>query len=130
MKRREAREVALQALFQMELNEMSFEQAVSNVMPEEQDDYVKKLVRGVDTHKADIDTAIEAHLDNWRKDRLNKVDLSILRLSVFEMKYCEDIPDRVSLNEAIEISKVYSDEKSSKFINGVLANIVQESDDK
>lgn len=130
MKRREARSIALQALFQMELNEMTFEQAIDNVMLEESDDYVEKLVRGVDEHKEAIDALIEAHLDNWRKERLNKVDLAILRLSVFEMRYCEDIPDRVSLNEAIEIAKIYSDEKSSKFINGVLANIVQESDEK
>ncbi|WP_099220985.1 transcription antitermination factor NusB [Listeria costaricensis] len=126
MKRREARERALQALFQMELNEMTAEQAIQNVMEEEQDDYVEALVNGVTTHKAELDDKISAHLDNWRIDRLNKVDLSILRVSTFEMLYMEDVPDRVSLNESIEIAKVYSDEKASKFINGVLANIAQE----
>ncbi|EAC6872182.1 transcription antitermination factor NusB [Listeria monocytogenes] len=126
MKRREAREKALQALFQIELNEMSLDQAIKNIMEDEQDDYMEKLVEGVMANKAEIDAIIEPNLDNWRIDRLSKVDLSLLRLSVYEMKYLDDVPNRVSLNESIEIAKIYSDEKSSKFINGVLANIAPE----
>ncbi|EEP7573300.1 transcription antitermination factor NusB [Listeria monocytogenes] len=126
MKRREAREKALQALFQIELNEMSLDQAIKNIMEDEQDDYMEKLVEGVMANKAEIDAIIEPNLDNWRINRLSKVDLSLLRLSVYEMKYLDDVPNRVSLNESIEIAKIYSDEKSSKFINGVLANIAPE----
>ncbi|MBC1548657.1 transcription antitermination factor NusB [Listeria cossartiae] len=126
MKRREAREKALQALFQIELNEMSLDQAIKNIMEDEQDDYMEKLVEGVMANKAEIDAVIEPNLDNWRMDRLSKVDLSLLRLSVYEIKYLDDVPNRVSLNESIEIAKIYSDEKSSKFINGVLANIAPE----
>ncbi|EMG28136.1 transcription antitermination protein NusB [Listeria fleischmannii subsp. fleischmannii LU2006-1] len=85
MKRREARERALQALFQMELNEMTTDQAIQNVMDEEQDDYVETLVTGVAEHKSELDQTIETHLDNWQLSRLNKVDLSILRVSAFEM---------------------------------------------
>ncbi len=126
MKRREAREKALQALFQIELNKMSLDQAIKNIMEDEQDDYMEKLVEGVMANKAEIDAIIEPNLDNWRMDRLSKVDLSLLRLSVYEIKYLDDVPNRVSLNESIEIAKIYSDEKSSKFINGVLANIAPE----
>lgn len=126
MKRREAREKALQALFQIELNEMSLDQAIKNIMEDEQDDYMEKLVEGVMANKAEIDAIIEPNLDNWRMDRLSKVDLSLLRPSVYEIKYLDDVPNRVSLNESIEIAKIYSDEKSSKFINGVLANIAPE----
>ncbi|HDU0989783.1 TPA: transcription antitermination factor NusB [Listeria monocytogenes] len=126
MKRREAREKALQALFQIELNEMSLDQAIKNIMEDEQDDYMEKLVEGVMANKAEIDAIIEPNLDNWRMDRLSKVDLFLLRLSVYEIKYLDDVPNRVSLNESIEIAKIYSDEKSSKFINGVLANIAPE----
>ncbi|MBC1344163.1 transcription antitermination factor NusB [Listeria welshimeri] len=126
MKRREAREKALQALFQIELNEMSLDQAIKNIMEDEQDDYMGKLVEGVMANKAEIDAIIEPNLDNWRMDRLSKVDLSLLRLSVYEINYLDDVPNRVSLNESIEIAKIYSDEKSSKFINGVLANIAPE----
>ncbi|EAC6745624.1 transcription antitermination factor NusB [Listeria monocytogenes] len=126
MKRREAREKALQALFQIELNEMSLDQAIKNIMEDEQDDYMEKLVEGVMANKAEIDAIIEPNLDNWRMGRLSKVDLSLLRLSVYEIKYLDDVPNRVSLNESIEIAKIYSDEKSSKFINGVLANIAPE----
>ncbi|AIS62588.1 transcription antitermination factor NusB [Listeria ivanovii] len=126
MKRREAREKALQALFQIELNEMSLDQAIKNIMEDEQDDYMEKLVEGVMANKTEIDAIIEPNLDNWRMDRLSKVDLSLLRLSVYEINYLSDVPNRVSLNESIEIAKIYSDEKSSKFINGVLANIAPE----
>ncbi|QDA72145.1 transcription antitermination factor NusB [Listeria ivanovii] len=126
MKRREAGEKALQALFQIELNEMSLDQAIKNIMEDEQDDYMEKLVEGVMANKAEIDAIIEPNLDNWRMDRLSKVDLSLLRLSVYEINYLSDVPNRVSLNESIEIAKIYSDEKSSKFINGVLANIAPE----
>lgn len=126
MKRREAREKALQTLFQIELNEMSLDQAIKNIMEDEQDDYMEKLVEGVMANKAEIDAIIEPNLDNWRMDRLSKVDLSLLRLSVYEINYLDDVPNRVSLNESIEIAKIYSDEKSSKFINGVLANIAPE----
>ncbi|WP_271006794.1 transcription antitermination factor NusB [Listeria seeligeri] len=126
MKRREAREKALQALFQIELNEMSLDQAIKNIMEDEQDAYMEKLVEGVMANKAEIDAIIEPNLDNWRMDRLSKVDLSLLRLSVYEINYLSDVPNRVSLNESIEIAKIYSDEKSSKFINGVLANIAPE----
>ncbi|MGY3834089.1 transcription antitermination factor NusB [Listeria ivanovii subsp. ivanovii] len=126
MKRREAREKALQALFQIELNEMSLDQAIKNIMEDEQDDYMEKLVEGVMANKAEIDAIIEPNLDNWRMDRLSKVDLSLLRLSVYEINYLSDVPNRVSLNESIEIAKIYSDEKSSKFINGILANIAPE----
>lgn len=87
MKRREARERALQALFQMELNEMTTDQAIQNVMDEEQDDYVETLVTGVTEHKSELDQTIETHLDNWQLSRLNKVDLSILRVSTFEMLF-------------------------------------------
>ncbi|MBC1500079.1 transcription antitermination factor NusB [Listeria weihenstephanensis] len=128
MKRREAREKALQILFQMELNEMHLDQAIANVMEDESDAYVDKLVEGVVANKAAIDELIAGNLDNWSMDRLNKVDLAILRVSVFEMVYCEDIPDRVSLNESLEIAKIFSDEKSSKFINGVLANVAKDDE--
>lgn len=101
MKRREAREKALQALFQIELNEMSLDQAIKNIMEDEQDDYMEKLVEGVMANKAEIDAIIEPNLDNWRMDRLSKVDLSLLRLSVYEIKYLDDVPNRVSLNESI-----------------------------
>lgn len=128
MKRREAREKALQILFQMELNEMHLDQAIANVMEDQSDAYVDKLVEGVVANKTAINELIAGNLDNWSMDRLNKVDLAILRVSVFEMVYCEDIPDRVSLNESLEIAKIFSDEKSSKFINGVLANIAKDDD--
>jgi N utilization substance protein B len=66
---------------------------------------------------------ISQHLVNWKLDRIANVDRAILRLSVYEMVYQEDIPVSVSMNEAIELAKLFGDDKASKFVNGVLSNI-------
>ena len=75
----------------------------------------------------DIDEAIKAALDKWKIDRISKVNLTILRLAVYGMKYVDDVPAKVAINEAIEIAKVYSDEKSVSFINGVLDKVLKNS---
>lgn len=67
---------------------------------------------------------IKGNLKNWKIERLSKVDLSILRLCTYELKFEEDIPNRVSVNEAIELAKKYSGEKSATFINGVLGKMI------
>lgn len=87
---------------------------------------MEKLVEGVMVNKVEIDVIIEFNLDNWCMDCLSKVDLFLFWLSVYEIKYLDDVLNRVSLNEFIEIVKIYSDEKLSKFINGVFVNIVLE----
>jgi N utilization substance protein B len=121
MKRRTAREKALQALFQMDMNEASPEDAILNALDgQESDDYLEKLVNGTATHLAEIDAMISRHLENWTLDRLAKVELNILRLAAYELMYAEDVPANVAINEALEIAKRFADEKSAKFINGVL----------
>ncbi|MFB1080710.1 transcription antitermination factor NusB [Jeotgalibacillus sp. JSM ZJ347] len=126
MKRRTAREKALQALFQMEMNEMTPETAIENILEDEKnDDYLTDLVEGVSGHLSEIDQVIQNHLEKWKIERLARVDRNILRVALYELLYKkEDVPHNVVLNEAVEISKRFGDEKSSKFVNGLLSKVV------
>ncbi|OCA92645.1 transcription antitermination factor NusB [Pseudobacillus wudalianchiensis] len=127
MKRRTAREKSLQALYQMDVSGAEPEEAIANVLGEEAaDEYLSKSVKGTFEHLEEIDATIKAHLEKWSFDRLARVDRNILRLAVFEMKYGDDVPVKVAINEAIELAKQFSDEQAGKFINGVLSRI-QES---
>ncbi|KIL45945.1 transcription antitermination factor NusB [Jeotgalibacillus campisalis] len=126
MKRRTAREKALQALFQMDMNEMEPLEAIDNVLEDEgQDEYLESLVVGVNEHKEEIDKMIQEHLQHWKMERLARVDRNILRIALYELLYKkEDVPHNVVLNEAVEISKRFGDDKSSKFVNGVLSKLL------
>ncbi|MHC0035979.1 transcription antitermination factor NusB [Pseudoneobacillus sp. C159] len=128
MKRRTAREKALQALFQIDISDINPKDAIEHALDDSPSDpYLEKLVYGVLEHQNEIDEAIKGQLEKWSLERLANVDRSILRIAIFELKYCStDVPVNVILDEAIEISKVYGDEQSSRFINGVLANIKQQ----
>ena len=92
-------------------------------------DFLKELVEGVLNNINDIDNNISKYLENWTIDRLGLTDQAIIRISVYELIYT-DTPDLVCINEAIELSKKYSDEKVSKMINGVLDKIYHEVEDK
>ncbi|WP_163149938.1 transcription antitermination factor NusB [Anoxybacillus sp. MB8] len=123
MKRHTAREKALQALFQIDVGGIEPHAAIVNVAEEETDPFMEMLVFGVVEHQKEIDDLLRQHLEKWTLERVANVDRSILRMAVFEMKYMDDIPFNVSMDEAIELAKVFGDEKSSRFINGVLAKI-------
>ena len=124
MKRRMAREKALQALFQIDINEAGPMEAMENILHGAPvDPYLSELVHGTAKQMKEIDEIISNYLENWTVNRLAKVELNILRLAVFELKYVKDVPSNVVINEALEISKRFGDERSSKFINGVLAKI-------
>jgi N utilization substance protein B len=127
MKRRIAREKALQSIFQMDMNETSPKEAIDYVLDgESSDNYLEKLVTGVTEHLEEMDSILIKHLEKWSIDRLANVDRNILRVAVYEMIYCkEDVPINVAINEALEIAKIYGDESSSKFINSVLSKVKQ-----
>ena len=134
--RREIREKALQTLFQLSVNEeLPKEVAMIQALESDQEDevaeeaipdYLSFLVNGVLGKQELIDQKIQRCLEKWSINRLAKTDLLIMRIAVFEIVYVEEVPDRVALNEALEIAKRYSDDKSRKFVNGVLANIVKD----
>ena len=88
-------------------------------------EFCRQILLGVEAHQARIDATIEDISENWTLSRMPLVDRNILRLAVFEMLYLEDVPDSVSINEAVEMAKVYGGEDSSKFVNGILGRLAE-----
>ncbi|WP_147533906.1 transcription antitermination factor NusB [Bacillus marasmi] len=128
MKRRTAREKALQALFQIDLSQTEVDAAIEHVLEDlPHDDYLNQLVTGVVLHKQEIDEMIKSKLENWTLERLAPVDRNLLRIAVFELLFCkESVPANVVLDEAIEIAKLYGDDQSSRFVNGVLSKVKEQ----
>ncbi|WP_404452971.1 transcription antitermination factor NusB [Virgibacillus necropolis] len=125
MKRHTAREKAFQILFQIDLNEQDPIQALANHKEtEETDSFLESLVHGVVEQKENVDDFISTHLENWTIQRIASVEKTILRIATYEIKYLEDIPTNVSINEAVDLANKYGDEKSGKFVNGVLSKII------
>ncbi|MGT2888116.1 transcription antitermination factor NusB [Streptococcus didelphis] len=132
--RRDLRERAFQALFNMELGgdfleASQFAYDYDKVLEEEQTldipAFLLNLVNGVKDHKEELDQLITVNLKKgWSLERLTLTDKTMLRLGLYEIKYFEETPDRVALNEIIEIAKKYSDDTSAKFINGLLSQFV------
>lgn len=118
MDRRTAREEAFKLLFQLDINESN---AIDN---HKWNSFTTELVNGVIKNKEAIDNVISEHLENWNLKRIALVEKTILRIATYEIKYLDDIPVGVSINEAVELGHTYGDEKSSKFINGVLSKII------
>ena len=89
-------------------------------------EFLTQLVKGTIEHKEEIDASLVARLENWSLERLPKIERTVLRIAVYELLYTEDIPAKVVINEALEVCKVYGDEKSSRFVNGVLSKYTEE----
>lgn len=87
---------------------------------EEECEYMRKKVKAIAEHEEEIDTMINEHTTGWKTGRMNKVDLSILRLAVYEMKWDDEVPVKVAINEAVELAKNFSGDEGPAFINGVL----------
>ncbi len=127
-KRTKARERAMQALYQIDVAATDLDEALTRFWksfePVEREvmDLAEQLVRGVASHRQEIDDAIEAVSTHWRLDRMAKVDRNVLRLAVFELRH-GDTPVKVAINEAIELGKKFGSESSGAFINGVLDKI-------
>jgi len=131
--RRVGRTLAFQVLYSVHFREsgsMDMEALFAvNPLVQEQDsetarDFAHDLVMGVDAKQTEIDKAIEAHSQHWKIERIAMVELSILRLSLYEMMYT-DIPVRAAINEAIELSKTFGDDKSRSFVNGILDGVAK-----
>ncbi|MBB6454222.1 N utilization substance protein B [Salirhabdus euzebyi] len=127
MIRRNARVKAFQILFQMDMNDISPKDAILYATDEESiHPFTSELVYGVSEHKEKIDQMLSDNLVNWSLSRLALVEKTLLRIATYEIKYKEEIPIKVSINEAIDIAKEYGEENSGKFINGVLSKLVDE----
>lgn len=132
MGRKISREEAMKVLFSKGITKESVDEVIENYLDEFEGDrsqldldYIKNILLGIEEKHEEIDALIEKNLKNWKIERISKVNLAILRIAVYEMKYVDDVPDKVALNEAIEICKKYSDEKSVSFVNGVLDAILK-----
>ncbi|MFJ8237014.1 transcription antitermination factor NusB [Ureibacillus sp. NPDC094379] len=126
MKRHEARQKALQVLFQLDNIELTVKEAIGHVLGEEESDsFFEGLVNGTMEKKEEIDAVLAEKLENWSLSRLPKIERTVLRLALYELLYMEETPNRVVLNEAIELCKTFGDEKSSKFVNGVLSKFTE-----
>ena len=128
MGRRASREIAMKLLYQLEIQKDDREEQVGsvledNALTENDEQYIRDVIEGVIKNVSYIDSVIEKHSKGWKISRISKVDLSILRLSIFEICFREDIPFNVSINEAVELAKKYSSEDAGAFVNGILAKV-------
>lgn len=135
MGRRQAREWAVQFLFQNEFNPDDLDNALADFWsdaernPSDRDrTYVNEVIRGVLDKQRDIDRTISKYTQNWDVERLGVLDRVVLRVATYEMLFRGDIPPVVSINEAVEIAKAYSGKDSGRFVNGVLDRIQKELD--
>ena len=131
-KRRKSRESALQVLYQLDITKQEDPKVITQREPlfsssEGMDEFAKRIVEGVFEHAREVDQLIERFSENWRLDRMTLVDRNILRMAIFELLYCNEIPPKVTLNEAIDLGKRYGSEDSGSFINGILDRIQKEA---
>ncbi len=129
--RRRSREIALQILYQIDISGDDIEKAIELFWMnfkhrEDAKPFTLELVRGVWNFKSEIDPLIKMASKNWKLTRMSSVDRNILRTSVYEILRCDDIPYKVSINEAVDLGKKYGTEDSGAFINGILDFIVSE----
>ena len=134
MQRKKARENAFILIFESvckkdETAEEIFTKA-TEIRDLEYDDYVKEVFFGAYQQASVIAEAVEKNLKGWALQRISPVSMAVIRLAAYEMMFCDDIPSKVSINEAIELSKKYDDEKSYTFVNGVLNALAAEYSDK
>lgn len=135
MSRKVAREFAFKIIFaeNFQNEEINPEEVIPSLANEtekldditkEDMEYIKDITNGVYSNIALLDEKIEKQLKGWTMDRICKTDLAILRLAIYEILYREDIPNKVSVNEAVELAKMFSEDSSPSFVNGVLAGIL------
>jgi transcription antitermination protein NusB len=124
--RRQARKRAMQILFELDVNSQETEAALRQAWKEQPDmptpsrTFTENLVRGTLDHLPEIDGLIKQYAENWDIKRMGGIDKNVMRVALYEMLYCEDIPPVVSINEAVDIAKEYGDVKSGRFVNGIL----------
>ena len=131
MKRTEIREITFSILYTREMQKGLNDEEIAilleenNVKNEKDKNDIQKNITGVEEHITEINTLISQNLkEKWSIERISKINLSILRLAIYEILYTE-VPFKVAVNEAVELAKKYGDENSKTFINGILANIIK-----
>ena len=131
--RRKARECALQLLYQLDMSDREPQRVFENFWRQLDEpveagahEFSEKLVDGVWGRREEIDEMIASYSTNWKVSRMATVDKNILRLAIYDLLYCPDIPVKVTLNEAVEIAKRFGTAESSAFVNGILDNVARD----
>ena len=130
MTRREIRELIFKMVFRVEFHDEEeipqqlrlFMDTLESASDEERT-YIEHKVQEILAHLDEIDAIIDSSAQNWKTSRMAKVELTLIRLAVYEIRFDDDIPTGVAINEAVELAKVYGEENSASFVNGVLARI-------
>ena len=128
MTRKQAREEAFILIFEKEFNDNSIEDVLETAAEARDlvpDDYINRVFKGVYDSLGELDSLISESLVGWSITRISKTALCIMRLAIFEMKYIEEIPVSVSINEAVELCKKYATENDASFVNGILSTVAK-----
>ena len=136
MKRSEIRELAFKLIYSLEIQKKeNLDEQIelyiesNGIENKEAIEYIKDCIHGINEHAEEINKTVESSLtSDWKIDRISKVNLSLLKLAIYEILFT-DTPYKVAINEVVELSKKYSEDGSSNFINGVLASIVKENEE-
>ena len=126
MNRRKSREQALCLLFENTFGLQDMNEIILNakdIREEDISEFSEQIFKGVLENLETIDSHIEKNLNGWTKERISKTSISILRMAIFEILFCDDIPNSVSINEAVELAKKYSTKKEASYINGLLGSV-------
>ena len=126
MKRRNSRESAFLAQFELSFQQTNLDELLETVRENDEygiDQFAESLLRLYEEHAGEVDVQIQEHLKGWSSERLSKTSLSLLQLSVAEMMYGEPDMDSIIVNEAVELAKKYAGEKDYQFVNGVLGTV-------
>ncbi len=136
MSRRNARKHIFNLVFQAEFNSgTDTEESVSTYIAEYSDfkedekEFILKEYKGITENLEEIDSCIDSFASGWSISRLAKTDLAILRIAVYEILFSDDVPDKVAVNEAVELAKLFSSEKAPAFVNGVLSKVIKSRKD-
>ena len=133
MRRTEIRELAFKLIYSLEIQKIdNLDEQIelylesNEVTDKKAIEYIKDCIVGIEKNKEDINNTIQDSLtEEWKIERISKINLSLLKLAIYEIKY-KDIPFKVEINEVVELAKTYGEDTSSKFINGALAKVVKE----
>jgi transcription antitermination protein NusB len=126
--RRKSRELAMQFLYNLELNHQEVDEALKgfwemNPADDSCKEFAEILIKGTNEHQTEIDAIIDRFTINWDIERIAIVDRNVLRIGIYEMLFRDDIPPVVSINEAVDIAKKFSTAESGKFVNGILDKV-------
>lgn len=132
MNRRKSREIATQLIFEMSINKEGYMEIIENFRENTEDNidevdfgYVARVLRGIEENSEIINETISKYLVKWKLERLPKMNTAILKMATYEILFEEEIPSKVTVNEAIELAKKYGDDNAPSFINGVLNNLMK-----